>query len=230
MKQDIERTHSLLIHLIHAIGVNIGRLLPYARLSKGKSLGVSCRLIGVEVGLLLPALVLELWLWVKGKKHKALLTRGFFEMDGLPKVGTPLIPRPKPLDQPQMRAIKRQHQAYVLAQQTMLKHRNWEKLMLSTQAYLRELDRLAIYVPMTYHLSESLSWWSMLMREESYPPRWAISMIKGHLSFLTWSLQVVDFPIQEIHQQGIGFIIHDVPAIPIHAFPAKILPQPMECH
>ena len=206
-------------HLREAISLNSQRLLPYARLSRGRSLPVSLGLIGSEV-LLLPYAAWGDWRALRRGGLAAGAPPLFFPMDGLPEpVRIAPLPRPTRASWRAWRREAAEARRQFRRYQRQGDHAAWEQHFWTHWAALDAYEE-AEGVPLAQyrHVLASMGYlYQQAQTTYAAQPklqRLLYEWIGGHRLLLGSSL-TLDRLAQRSQARGVPILIHDLPLIEI---------------
>lgn len=211
---------ALQAHLTTAISLNETRKPIYGKLSAGKSLPLSRKLILATKTLIPFAKSLD--------KYERRLNQ-----EGIPLMQENLIPLqdlPNPKIPSQYRVIISKPEAYHLKMhikyftreiKQLRKEQELRKICLLSANMLAQIEawekHYACHLSMTKYLMSSMGYSALKgishVTHEDQSRNLSSRLIKGHLFLLPWSIPF-DRKAQSIQAMGVGFLVNDLPKVP----------------
>lgn len=209
-------------HLLEAIALNKERLPKYARLSDGKSIRFSKKLIRYERLSIPSALVFDYIGTRFQKRGIPFIKEEFIDMSFTPEFKD-TFPA----------GIHNEEQLILIDTtdlnkklKVLTKQKQWETIVSTCNDFLDQLEKQPQYYCMLKHLIESLRRTAYLAPKHDKlakekgiksPIKYSTLLLKSHL-FLIKTCKKLDEDCAFLHHQGIPFIYQDVPPIGLDSF------------
>ena len=217
-------TTDLTTHLVDAVGLNSRRALTYAKMSKGRSLGLSTLMIASEA----IAIPLAAWLDRKARPFNAagipIMTGDFHSMEHVRPADAP--PRYRgTASKACLRAVRSELRALRSQAKAASKAGDYQGVAGLARDAIRFVERTeqeaGAHFAMTRHVLESLGLCALngaaYQRASGGETRALTSTVLSAHLFVLRATVLIDRLAQRRHAQGIGAIVNDVPPIPFEA-------------